>query len=105
MSNGWRTMIKKIAITTDTREEMNKLVRSASIDMSCGGPNRQPDGTFVIEAYVPDDHVNDLSSQGYRYEILENISRSMLEQRQQEVGNADRYEGGNVAPQGTGIKR
>ncbi|EJW17822.1 hypothetical protein PAV_3c02700 [Paenibacillus alvei DSM 29] len=96
---------KKIAITTDTREEMNKLVRSASIDMSCGGPNRQPDGTFVIEAYVPDDHVNDLSSQGYRYEILEHISRSMLEQRQQEVGNADRYEGGNVAPQGTGIKR
>ncbi|WP_090739073.1 hypothetical protein [Paenibacillus sp. Mc5Re-14] len=98
-------MIKKIMITTNTREEMKKLIRNSSIDMNCGGPSQQSNGTFVIEAYVPDSYVDNVRTLGFPFEVVENISRSMLEQRQQEVGIGDRYEGGNIAPQGLGIKR
>ncbi len=38
-------------------------------------------------------------------EVVENLSRSKLEFRQQEVGSGDRYEAGRIAPQGLGIKR
>ncbi|MCQ6563981.1 hypothetical protein NNL21_35545 [Paenibacillus mendelii] len=92
-------------ITTNTREEMKKLISSGSIDMNCGGPSQQSDGTFVVEAYVPDSYVEDVHTLGFPFEVVENINRSMLEQRQQEVGIGDRYEGGSTAPQGLGIKR
>src|SRR3954464_5993232 len=98
-------MIKKIMISTNTREEMKKLISSGSIDMNCGGPSQQADGTFVVEAYVPDNSVGDVRTLGFPFEVVENLSRSMLEHRQQEVGSGDRYEGGRIAPQGLGIKR
>lgn len=98
-------MIKKIMITTNTREEMMKLIRSGSIDMNCGGPSQKSDGSFVVEAYVLDSYVDDVHTLGFSFEVVENMSRSMLEQRQQEVGIGDRYECGSTAPQGLGIKR
>ncbi|TBX39872.1 hypothetical protein [Bacillus thuringiensis] len=98
-------MIKKIIITTNTREEMKELISSGSIDMNCGGPSKQADGTFVVEAYVPDNSLESLRSLGFPIEVVENLSRSKLEFRQQEVGSGDRYEAGRIAPQGLGIKR
>ncbi|ARV43895.1 hypothetical protein RS399_21655 [Bacillus inaquosorum] len=98
-------MIKKIRITTNTREEMKEFIRSNSIDINCGGPSQQTDGTFVVEAYVPENYVDEVQTLGCSFEVAENISRSMLEQRQQEVGIGDRYENGRIAPQGLGIKR
>ncbi|MEW9576554.1 hypothetical protein U9K47_14425 [Bacillus toyonensis] len=98
-------MIKKIIITTNTREEMKKLISSGSIDMNCGGPSKQTDGTFVVEAYVPENSLEEVRTLGCSFQVVENLSRSTLEFRQQEVGSGDRYEGGNIAPQGLGIKR
>jgi hypothetical protein len=89
MKSMWRIKIKS--------KDKKKLVRFAfdeHLDISCGGPTLQDDGTFGIDAYVEEGKKNTLfnkKSNLIDMEILEDMSKVGI-QRQKQVSKVNRFE-------------
>jgi hypothetical protein len=87
-----------------TRESFNKLLREYDLDVG-DRPLVEPkaEGAGTLLAFAPASQIKELEAAGYRVEVGENISE-IGRQRQAEVGEGDRFEGGRVAPLGLGMK-
>jgi hypothetical protein len=90
---------------TGTRETLATLMQTFELDVGCRHPHVEPnpDRTASLLVYVTKDRIRELQEAGYKVETLENASE-IGRQRQKEVGQGDRFEGGRVAPRGLGEK-
>jgi iron-sulfur cluster repair protein YtfE (RIC family) len=50
----------RVILQVPNREALTQLLREHHLDLSCGGPRLQPDGTVTLEAYVGSDILNQL---------------------------------------------
>jgi hypothetical protein len=78
-------------------------VRREDLDLNCGGTRKTTNGEWVLEAYMPQAVATRLSKAGYRVQVDRTFARR-LAQRQSEVGEGDRFQGGRSAPPGVGRK-
>jgi hypothetical protein len=67
--------ILRIQLNFPDRESLSKLLQEHWLDISGGGPKRQPDGSFSIEAYVAEDLVDRLKEAGVSLEVIEDAAR------------------------------
>lgn len=90
---------------TGSRETLTRLMQTFELDVGCRHPQVEanPDRTATLLAYATKDRIRELQEAGYKVEIGENVSE-LGRQRQKEVGQGDRFEGGRVAPRGLGKK-
>lgn len=95
--------ILRIALRVPDREALEKLVKEHQLDIGGGGPRRLPDGTVIMEAYVPHELLDRLKRSKVSFEIIEDATE-VGRQRQKEVGKGDRFEGGKKVPRGLGKK-
>jgi hypothetical protein len=93
------------ARVTGSRETLAKLMQAFELDVGCRHPHvdANPDRTATLLVYVTDERLRELRSAGYSVELVENVSE-LGRQRQKEVGQGDRFEGGRVVPHGLGAK-
>jgi hypothetical protein len=77
----------------------------SDVDHGCRGARVEvnPDGTGTVLVYATAERIAELRAAGYKVEQGENVSE-LGRQRQKEVGQGDRFEGGRVAPHGLGTK-
>lgn len=102
--NAKEQKIMRIALKGPKAEDLAKLVREFRLDIAgAGGVRRQPDDTVRMEAYVPEQVLDNLREAGGFFEIIENATE-VGKERQKEVGRGDRFEGGKIAPRGLGRK-
>lgn len=90
---------------TGSRETLAKLMQTFELDVGCRHPQVEanPDRTATLLVYATKERIRELQDTGYNVEPLENVSE-LGRQRQKEVGEGDRFEGGRVAPRGLGEK-
>ena len=93
------------ARVTGSRETLAKLMQTFELDVGCRHPHVEPnpDRTATLIVYVTDDRIREIQAAGYKVERGENVS-ALGRERQKEVGEGDRFEGGRVAPRGLGEK-
>jgi hypothetical protein len=72
--------------------------------LDCASPRRDETGEFVITLYAPKAEADKLKQLNYRLEANEKYG-DVLEDRQKEVSQTDRFEGGKIKPEGLGIKQ
>ena len=92
----------RILITARDANTLRALLRGRQLDLSCGGPKQREGGTVSIEAYVPEDKIDQLRGPGIKIDILGDETATARE-RQKQVGKGNRFEGG-VVPRGQGRK-
>lgn len=59
---------------------------------------------LLLTFFLNEDEIKELRKSGYELEVGENVSELGLK-RQTEVAKGDRFDGGQVAPQGLGVAR
>jgi len=83
------------------RERLREFLRENPVDL-IGGTSRQPDGSFVIEAFLRKEQLKKISRMDLRIEIVEDASAKGKE-RQKEVSRENRFAKGQI-PRGVGKK-
>lgn len=93
------------ARVTGSRETLAKLMQTFELDVGCRHPHVEPnpDRTATLLVFATKERIRELQDAGYKVETGENVSE-IGRQRQKEVGEGDRFEGGRVAPRGLGEK-
>jgi len=93
------------ARVTGSRETLARLMQTVQLDVGCrhAEVEANSDRTATILFYATKDRIRELEAANYKVETLENVSE-LGRQRQKEVGQGDRFEGGRVAPRGLGQK-
>jgi hypothetical protein len=92
----------RILITAQDANTLLSLLRGRELDLSCGGPKQREGGAVSIEAYVPEDRIDELRVPGIKIDILGDETATARE-RQKQVGKGNRFKGG-VVPRGQGRK-
>jgi hypothetical protein len=92
----------RILITAKDGDTLRALLRGRELDLACGGPKQREGGAVSIEAYVPEDRIDQLRVPGVKIDILGDETATARE-RQKQVGKGNRFEGG-VVPRGLGRK-
>ena len=87
-----------------TREQARRLVERADLDFG-DRPHIRPqsEDVAILEVFATETQVAELKAEGLEVEVGENISAAGRE-RQAEVGQGDRFEGGRIPPRGIGQK-
>lgn len=87
------------------RDTFTRLRQQFELDTGCRGTHVETsaDGTNSLLAYANEAQIKELRAANYKVEQGENVSE-LGRQRQKEVGQGDRFEGGRVAPRGLGKK-
>jgi hypothetical protein len=93
----------RVRLTAPDRETLARQAKEFNLDIGGGGPRRLPDGTVSVEAYVPEGQLGALEQAGGALEVIEDAT-AVGRERQKEVGEGDRFEGGTVPPRGLGRK-
>jgi hypothetical protein len=98
--------IMRIALKAANRETLTKLAKQFRLHRSGGvRPKRLPDGTLRMDAYVPEELLDELKRAGGDFEIVDVEDATQVgKERQKEVGRGDRFEDGNTVPRGLGRK-
>lgn len=91
---------------TGSRETLAKLMQTFELDVGCRHPHVEPnpDRTATVVVYATEQRIRELQAAGYSVERGENVS-AVGRERQAEVGEGDRFQGGRVAPRGLGEKQ
>jgi hypothetical protein len=95
--------IMRIALKAPNRETLARLVKEFRLHMGGVRPRRLPDDTLSMEAYVPEELLDELKAAGGVFDIIEDATQ-VSKERQKEVARGDRFEGGKKVPQGLGRK-
>jgi len=87
------------------RESLARVMQTFELDVGCRHPqvDPNPDRTATLLIYATKERIRELQEAGYKVEAGENVSE-LGRQRQKEVGQGDRFDGGRVAPRGLGKK-
>jgi hypothetical protein len=101
----------RVILQVPNREALTQLLREHHLDLSCGGPRLQPDGTVTLEAYVGSDILNQLRQTMQMQlhqadsdiQVLED-STQVSQERQTEVGRGNRFADNSMVVRGFGKK-
>ena len=86
---------KRVQLRASSLSALKQLVHHTPLDLDCGGPRRQLDGTVTITAFVTNvDIVSIRQSVGVEVVDVRDVDHS----RQSEVGSGDRFAAGRIAP-------
>ncbi len=96
--------ITRITLWLPDQQALNEVLAAAKVELDCGAPHRESDGTYRITVYASPAEAKKITALGYRHEADANYGK-VLAERQQEVSKTDRFEGGKVKPTGLGDKR
>jgi hypothetical protein len=102
--NAKEQKIMRITLKGPKPETLAELMRKFRLDIwGAGGPRRLPDGTISMEAYVPEEVMDQLKKEGVDFEIIEDATK-VGKERRKEVGRGDRFKSGKITPHGLGRK-
>jgi hypothetical protein len=96
--------IVKLTLRLPGQEALNEVLASARVTLDCGAPTRDTDGNYVLTLYASPSEAAKIRALPYPVEVDEDYGR-VLAARQEEVSQTDRFEGGEVKPEGLGEKR
>jgi hypothetical protein len=96
--------IVKITLWLPGQEALNEVLSKAKVHLSCGAPQRDTDGNYVITLYASPAEAEKITALPYRNQIDENYEK-VLAERQKQVSKTDRFKGGKVKPTGLGERR
>jgi hypothetical protein len=96
--------IVKIKIWVPDQPSLNKILSTAQVALDCGSPNKDTDGNFIVTLYAAPLEAQKITALPYKHELEEHYEL-VLQQRQTEVSQTDRFDGGKIKPQGLGIKK
>jgi hypothetical protein len=87
-----------------TREQARRLVERTDLDFG-DRPHIRPqsENVAILEVFASETQIAELKAQGLEVEVGANVSAAGRE-RQAEVGQGDRFEGGRIPPKGLGTK-
>jgi hypothetical protein len=89
---------------TGTPETFAKLLQAFELDVGCRPhPELNTDGTASLLVYATEERIRALQSAGYKVERGENVS-AVGRERRAEIGEGDRFKGGQIPPRGFGGK-
>ena len=89
---------------TGTPEAFAKLLQTFELDVGCRPhPELNTDGTASLLVYATEERIRELQSAGYKVERGENVS-AVGRERRREIGEGDRFKGGQIPPRGFGGK-
>jgi hypothetical protein len=95
----------RVILRSPSADALRDLLRSGPLDLNCGGPRKEPDGSFVLEAFVTRPMVQALQKRsGITVTVDEAFTRTSAA-RQKEVGTGNRYRDGREIPRGPGRKK
>ena len=84
------------------RESFARLLRKETLDV--GPLYTEPDTEgIVVHLYANEEQIETLKKDGWKLEVRENLSE-IGRKRQEEVAQGDRFQGGQIPPQGLGKK-
>jgi hypothetical protein len=96
--------IVKITVWVPGIEAVNEILGTATVSVDCGAPRIESDGTFAVTLYASPAEAEKITALPYRHEADDTFG-AVLAERQKEVSQTDRFEGGKVTPTGLGEKR
>jgi hypothetical protein len=96
--------IVRLRLWVPGQQALQEILASAQVSLDCGAPSRDADGMYVLTLYAPPAEAAKLMALQYRYEADEEYG-SVLAERQKEVSDRDRFEGGAIMPDGLGVLR
>jgi hypothetical protein len=89
---------------TGTQEAFAKLLQTFELDVGCRPhPEMNTDGSATLLVYATEERIRELQSAGYKVERGENVS-AVGRERRSEIGEGDRFKGGQIPPRGFGGK-
>ena len=95
--------VMRILITTRDRAALTALLRAHPIDTGCAGPRMDATGLIKVDAYVPEDEIDQLRRDGLTIEIVRDETAA-IRAAQEQVGKGNRFAGENRLPRGLGRK-
>lgn len=96
--------IVKITVWIPGQQALNEILSQAKVSLECGAPKKDSDGNFEVTLYASPDEAKKITVLPYQHQIDEHYGE-VLAERQKEVSQVDRFEGGKVKPTGLGVKR
>lgn len=97
--------ILKIALRVGSRERLQALMASGTIDFGCRvAGHAAADGALVVDAFVPAAMVDSLRGDGFEVQVLEDVTAAVRE-RQAEVGRGELFERGRPSRRGLVLDR
>lgn len=96
--------IVKITLRVPGQEALNEVLASANVGLDCGAPKRDTDGNYVLTLYASASEAAKITALPYPTEVDAEYGK-VLAARRQEVSQTDRFKGGEVKPEGLGVKR
>lgn len=96
--------IVKVTVWVPDQQALNEVLAAATVNLECGAPRRDADGSFQLTLYASPAEAAKLAALPYRSE-LDDTYGDVLAARQREVSKRDRFKGGKVKFQGLGEKR
>src|SRR5580765_6804289 len=90
-----------VSLLAPSREALAKAIRELALDVDHQHPEKRDDaaGELHTGAFLNQEQIEQLRQQGWKLEVHENLSEAGRE-RQKEVAQGDRFEGGKVPPKG-----
>lgn len=95
--------IVKVTVWVPDQKALSEVLQHAKLQVGCGAPKRDFDGTFKIDFYGSDAEATKLKGLGFKIEVDDKYG-AVLETRREEVSKIDRFQGGKIKPDGLGIK-
>ncbi len=96
--------IAKIKVWIPDQKALNEVLSVAKVVTECGSPKRDSDGNFVVTLYGTPAEAQKIAALSYRHEVDENYGDE-LRKAQKQVSKTDRFKGGEIKPEGLGVKR
>jgi hypothetical protein len=96
--------VVKITLWVPDLKSLNDVLSSATVQIDCGAPKQEADGTFKITLYASPAEAKKITKLNFRHEVDEKYGE-VLAERQQQVSKTDRFQGGKIKPEGLGNKR
>jgi hypothetical protein len=94
--------VYRVVLYAPNRESLAQLLRERILDV--GPLHARPDAREIeVHLFCNQEQIAQLRTDGWKLEVHENLSE-IGRTRQQEVGKAERFEGGKVPPKGLGKK-
>ena len=96
--------IVKVKVWIPDQKTLKDVLSLGHFSLECGNPKRDESGNFIVTLYGPKAETDKLKPLKLRLEADEKYG-DVLEARQKEVSQTDRFQGGKVKPEGLGIKQ
>jgi hypothetical protein len=96
--------IVQVKLWVPDQKTLKDVLSLGHFTLDCGSPKRDQTGNFVITLYGPKAETDKLKQLKLRQEVDEKYG-DVLEARQKEVSQTDRFQGGKIKPEGLGLKK